>query len=310
MKKIAKNILIVALAGLLGACESQKINHEYGGPWFISFEKEGLTAIESASDPVLIAVQLVAPLQTESTTVSFKVNDSGLVEGQDYQVLNTTNELTFAPGEHLQYIRIQLFDNINVEGDKELQMELISSASEFSIGQPGKTTKNKVFTMIVQDDDCPLTMDLFSGKITAVETTPWWGRPTDTGDRDGKFPLTFTPIEELAPGKIKYTVKGLWYCQLEHAGADSWLPDFVEYKEVEMVIDYTNTANPTISWPEQVMAEYSYTGDEEPSFATIQASTNQSVDLSTCGKTLIFRYSMVEEIGWANNFKVTANFNK
>lgn len=311
MKKIAYNILIMVLASLLYACDSQKIDHEYGGPWFISFEGNGLTAVESQSAPVKIPVQLVAALQKEATTVKFKVSGSSLQEGVDYKLLNETDELTFAPGVHMQYVEIQLFDNMNVTGDRELQLELVSSASGLSVGQAGEAAKGKTFTLTVQEDDCQLTMDLFNGKVTALETTPWWGKAGQTGDVDGKFPLTFTPIRELAPGKIEYTLKGLWYCQLEHAGSDTWAPglDGFDYKEITVVIDYTNTANPTMSWAEQVVAEFSGGDDWMGTEATIAASTDQAVQLSTCGKTLVFKYSIVEQ-SWASDFKVTVNFNK
>lgn len=312
MKRVVINIWIVVLAALLYACDSQEIDHKYGGPWFVSFEGNEITAMESQKEPVRVPVQLVAPAQKESTTVKFKVSGGSLEPGVDYTVLNATDELTFAPGVHVQYIEVQLIDNMVAVGDREVQLELLSSSAGFSIGQAGEAAKGKTLTLIAKEDDCALDMDLFNGRVTALETTPWWGYADAKPDRDGKFPLTMTPIEELAPGKIKYSVSGLWYCQMEHAGTDSWKPNLssFEYMDVIMVVDYTNTAKPTMSWDEQLMAVVTWDGDTESEAVTLEAATNQAVELSTCGKRLVFKYTMVEQSSWANNFKVTVDFNK
>lgn len=306
MKKIFVNICwIVALLGILVSCEKSKLEHLYEGPWFLAFQSDGMTAVESEPDPVEIPVQMVSGLKNVPVNVDFTINAGSLIPGEDYELLNESQTLTFAPGELTQYIRIQLHDNLEINGDQQIVFTLTATDGDIRIGQPGTGNKRDACTLTVKDDDCPLEMDLFSGKVNGKETTPWWSNI--------QFPATFTPIEELAPGKIKYHVSGIFFAvQLEYA-YNAWLgaADQAEYNEVEVIIDYTNPAKPTMSWEEQLAVTVYWEGDATGDEYWIQASVNQVISISTCDKTLGFSYYMANP-DWARSyaFQVKFDFSK
>lgn len=303
MKKILMNIgWIFALTGILFSCEKSKLEHLYEGPWFLAFQSGELTAVESEPDPVEIPVQLISTVRNTPVKVDFTINAGSLVTGEDYELLNESQTLTFAPGELTQYIRVQLHDNLDINGDQQIVFTLTSNDADIQIGQPGTGSKRDACTLIVKDDDCPLELNLFSGKVKGKETTAWWDKV--------EFPATFTPIEELAPGKIKYHVSGIFFAvQLEYA-YNAWLgtADQADYNEVEVVIDFTNPAKPTMSWEEQLSVTVYWDGDTTGDEYWIQAAVNQPIAISTCDKTLEFTYYMANP-DWARSYAFRVAFN-
>lgn len=302
MKKILLYISILLFSGLWSACEQSEIEHNYEGPWFIAFKNATQVAVESAVDPVKIEVQLVAPRQSEKVSVDFELNSENLEEGKDYELVNGSHTLTFAPGESLQYIEVQLYDNLDITGDKALKVSLKSTTSGFALGGPGEGSRRDVCLLTVKDDDCPFEMETFSGRVNGYETTPWWDNV--------KFPVTFTPVEQLGPDKVKYTVKGLFFAvQLEYA-YNKWVGagDEVIYKDMEVVIDYSDKNHPTISWDEQVCVGIIWEGDTETDDYRVAAGNKVPLELSTCDRTLKFAYTMIDP-SWANGYAFTVYFN-
>lgn len=306
MRKIWIGIGLVIIAGMYVSCEKSKLEHMYAGPWFLAFESGKMTAPESITDPVEVAVQMVSPLKNDPLNVEFTIGGEGLVAGKDYKLLNESQTLTFAPGNLTEYIRIQLFDNLDINGDRDLVLALTSTNADIQIGQPGLGSKRDSCILTVKDDDCPLTMELFNGKVSGKETTSWWNNV--------KFPATFTPIEEIVPNKIKYHVSGIFFAvQLQYA-YNAWMgsSDIAEYNEVEVILDYTNPSAPTISWEKQLGVTVYWKGDKSaPDEYWIQTAQNQRLNISTCDRTLDFTYRMANP-DWARtyDFRVTFNFNE
>lgn len=302
MKKILIYAGILLFSGFWSGCEQSEVGHEYEGPWFIAFKAATQVAVESAADPVKVEVQLVAPRQNEQVKVDFELSSEDLEEGKDYELVNDSRTLTFAPGESVRYIEVQLYDNLDITGDKTLKLELKPADSGFELGSPGQGKRRDVCLLTVKDDDCPFGMETFSGRVNGYETTPWW---------DGvKFPATFTPVEQLSPDRIKYTVKGIFFAvQLEYA-YNKWVGagDEVIYKDIEVVIDYSDKNRPTISWEQQVCVSVLWEGETGTDDYRVAAAAGVPLELSTCDRTLGFAYHMVDP-DWASSYAFTVFFN-
>lgn len=301
MKNILIYIWVIVTVGLFAGCENSDIDHSYGGPWFLAFRDATQQALESAPQAVKVEVQLVAPLQKKAVNVNFELSSEDLVSGKDYKLVNETNTLTFEPGELIKYVEVQLFDNLDITGDRKLNIKLTSTDADVRIGQPGEGNKRDVCVLVVKDDDCPFTMETFSGRVNGYETTPWWN--------DVKFPATFTPIELLGPDRIKYNVKGIFFSvQLEYA-YNAWLAgtsDQAVYKDVEVIIDYSDKNNPTISWESQPSVTVISAGESTDYW--VAASKEAPLKLSTCDQTMSFSYTMVNP-SWASSYSFNVSFN-
>lgn len=117
-------------------------------------------------------------------------------------------------------------------------------------------------------------------------------------------------MEQLGPDKVKYIVKGLFFAvQLEYA-YNKWVGagDEVDYKDIEVVIDYSDKNHPTISWDEQVCVGIVWEGDTETDNYRVAAGNKVPLELSTCDRTLKFTYTMIDP-GWANGYAFTVYFN-
>lgn len=94
-------------------------------------------------------VFLSAPESEETVTVTFEIIvGDGLTEGIDYKIITQGNTLTFLPGIYDMPIRIQWFSNtIDPNKDNTIKIKLISNDKGYSIGMPGPSQNQSVFTI-------------------------------------------------------------------------------------------------------------------------------------------------------------------
>lgn len=293
MKKILNIILVILL---FSSCENNIPEQSYNEDWFVAFENTNIEGKESVSE-IQIPVILADNGRREVVTVDFELTPAeGVIEGTHYELLNESNTLTFEYGVGIEYITIIPIDDLDPKGDKSIQITITSNSKSYTIGLPGPDQNQSTCELTIKDDDCPLDLDLFSGNIEGLEDSPWWK------DCPGKY--KWTPIEEIEPGKIKYTISGWFYAQtLTSDWAWYGSESEIEFYPSTVIIDVTNPADPR------------YTMQEEPIFyvpaedwgCKMKPVDNQPLKIDVCGKYVEIPYTILGS-GWAHNYTFTVKF--
>ncbi|NJO92430.1 MAG: hypothetical protein HC831_28270 [Chloroflexia bacterium] len=145
---------------------------------------------EASTDLVEIGVA-VAAHSGPAVTVDFSFSIAGIsnpaVEGVDFELVNTSNTLTFANGVGVEYIQIRLLDNTAIDFNKEIKILLSNPSGSVQLGiadvngNPGTRTE---YLLRITDDEDPLA--------------PYKGTWNLSGD-GGTFDITAHPTD---PNKV------------------------------------------------------------------------------------------------------------
>lgn len=281
MKNILKILAVLLFSAILfNSCEKDEPDLTFGGPYFIAFEDASLSQSESNASVIEIIVILSAPAQNSAVTVTFAKSspDTTAVEGTDFEVLNATETLTFAPGVYTDTVFVTITDNYIEDGAKTIEIELLSSnVADFELGLPGEADANKAFTISVVDDDCAFTPENFSG-------TP---AGTDFGGNPAAVQFTVDATwPEASASKQRYAVTGLMTGQF-----GVWGETTTAGGTFYLILDYTNPLAPvvTIDLPVGETGHYVETDDGDWGYL-IYDREGQTNTFSTCAGTLIWYY--------------------
>ncbi len=292
MKKILNIILVILL---FSSCENNIPDQSYNENWFVAFENTNVKGKESVSE-IQIPVILADNGRKEVVTVDFELAPAeGVIEGIHYNLLNESNTLTFEVGVGVEYITIIPIDDLEPIGDKSIQITITSNSKNYAIGLPGPDQNQSTCELTIKEDDCPLTLELFSGQIEGLEDSPWWK------DCPGKY--EWIPIEEIEPGKIKYEISGWFYAQLLTSGW-AWYESESElsFFGTTVIIDVTNPADPRYTMLEEV-----FMIDSEGWELSTKPVNNESLSIDICSKYVEIPYTVLGT-SWAHGYIFTVKF--
>jgi hypothetical protein len=178
--------LVLALFAVASffACEPEKKLLEEEN-FHVRFSNEKVALKEENVGKYTYSVDLVAPHQSSGIDVTYKVSGTA-EEGVDYKLLSPTS-VTIAANSSSAPVEIEVLDDLNSDGTKNIVFEIESVSGGFSagLGLIGKT-----FEVELVDNDCPLDdwsgdyalsivgsegsanegFDLFGGAIAATVT--------------------------------------------------------------------------------------------------------------------------------------------
>jgi hypothetical protein len=160
-----KNLIyIIAILFIIASCKKQDLSYKGGNAfWF-----EGSTAqiLESSSDSLIIKV-IYTKNSPAVGSVSYSV--AGGVLGVDYTI-SSPSTLVFSDSVYVQNIVIKPIDNSIASGQKLLLITL-QNAVNGNLGLPGDSSYNKIFEVVITDDDCAYTIDDFANISYTVNET-------------------------------------------------------------------------------------------------------------------------------------------
>jgi hypothetical protein len=175
MKNINKiSIFLLALVFLF-SCE-EKLQTLDSGSFFVRFQTASVNLIEGTST-LKIPVTLGSPAQSTATEIQYEISGNA-VEGVDYSFASTKGSLSIPAGSFADTIRLNILDDLETDGAKDLILTLTSVSNGLN---PGIGTLGKLVKVSIADNDCPfdaaeyvgaysLTMELANGFIFAAGT--------------------------------------------------------------------------------------------------------------------------------------------
>ena len=293
MRKLILYIFLIVIS--FYSCENELSDHKFDEGSFVAFESAIVEGKESVS-VIKVPVLVVDEGRKEQVTVDFRIIESDTVsENVQYRVLNDTRTLTFASGVGVQYILIEPIDDIDPEEDKPFDIEITSNSKNYRIGFTGKDELNKSCRVVIKEDDCPLTLNWFSGKVVGLEDANWW---TDT---EGNY--EWTPMEEIEPNKIRYHVKGWFYAQLLTSNHNWYTSESqLTFHPTTIILDVSDPASPRYTMLEELAVT-----DSENLSLSIKPVNNQPLVIDVCGKYVEIPYTVLGT-SWAHGYTFTVKF--
>ncbi|MGN7783324.1 hypothetical protein ACTJIJ_02305 [Niabella sp. 22666] len=143
-----KQLLIYSLLALVffTACSKDEIQpNQLQFIHIMDNESSAVSVSEKANSVSTYNIYFSTPQNFEAVTVTYKITvGNGLVEGVDYQLINTGNSLTFLPGIYDMPVRIRWIANpIDTTKNNTLTIELVSNDKNIPMGLPGPDGKQK-----------------------------------------------------------------------------------------------------------------------------------------------------------------------
>lgn len=290
MKNILKILAVFLFSAILfNSCEKDDPDLTFGGPYFIAFEDASTSISESSSTIIEMIVLLSAPAQSSAVTVTFAVSspDDTAVEGTDYEVLNTTETLTFAPGVYSDTIFVTVSDNLVEDGNKTIEATLVSSnVADFELGLPGDANTNIAHTISIVDDDCAFVAESWEGTPVGTET---YGANTFAAAAIWTIDDSYT---EATDTKVRYLVQG--FMTGIFAG---WGETVTTGGTHYVILDYTNPLSPTITFESVLVdpdgvgrTDFYATTDDGAWGYYIELNAAKTSVFSTCNQTITIHY--------------------
>lgn len=147
--------LVSALAFALVSCDRTADFHSES---FATFESVNYSVSEAAGT-ISIPVKIYNPIDREVRLI-VGVNNDTAVEDEDFSIVSPANKvLTFAPGEEVKNIEIELVHDMDMTGAKFFEVTISSADESFTVGQ-----YNTAYCKI-KDKEHPL--DVFIGEWIA-----------------------------------------------------------------------------------------------------------------------------------------------
>jgi hypothetical protein len=276
-------LLMAFVGGFFISCDEEETvanTLSFPGDAFVAFVESGSTVAESAG-MVTITAQYASTNSTVDQSFAFTSASEEAVEGVDYEIVDSRTSFDFAAGVHINSIDVNIIDNLNVDGTKNIVFTLTGQ------GFPGEGAINSTYTLVVSDDDCPFLPSDFTGGPATTETYNSNGPYTDgfnfsllssTDDGAGTFLTATYEVSGLIAGQL-----GAWGEVITDGGTLNMTLDNTD--PTAPVITITGAADPQGSG----FLNYYCTSDEEwVYYTTIDGTANNS--FSTCGKSIDFSY--------------------
>lgn len=153
MKKIINRItFVLAAVALLVSCEADYVMFD-SSKNFVAFPSKA-TSISEAGGQVAIPVYVVALKGSPAITVDFEIDVTDIanpaIEGEDFNIINSSNTLSFPSGWGYDTIWIQPINNDIFTGNKAFKVNLTSNSQSYQFGA------NKTNSVTIIDDEHPL----------------------------------------------------------------------------------------------------------------------------------------------------------
>jgi hypothetical protein len=197
MKKyIIKSFLIALSLVAFIACESDPVLFD-SSKSFVAFQSKTASVKESPSEEIVkIPVVLAAVPGSPSVTVDFEVVTEGATafEGEDFEIVNESNSLTFSDGLGTEYIEVKVIDNDVFTGDKTFTIQLTGNSQNYQLG----AISSVVVTLV--DDEHPLKLVLGDYVFSGLDA--WGGEfsvNVTTSAVDGDLTQIQFPLAHLIP---------------------------------------------------------------------------------------------------------------
>lgn len=154
-----KYILFVLIASLIFVgCDDEDGITFSNSDAFVKFEATQASGSETGK-VIKVVVQVSDVNRSEDITVDFDFNtndiDNKAIVGDDFEVVNTSQTLTFVKGQYQDTIFIKTIDNDLYETDKAFNIVLTSNSADYKLGLANSTIGMTVVCTIV-DDEHPL----------------------------------------------------------------------------------------------------------------------------------------------------------
>lgn len=197
---IYKTVLFVLALGAFAACDSDPVMFDSSNS-FVAFEKKSATVKEDATSELQIPVVIAAVPGSQSVTVDFEVDleaDSANItatEGEDFEITNESQSLTFSDGFGTQYISVSPIDNDVFTGTQRFTLKLTSNSADYPFGDVSETV------VAIEDDEHPLKLVLGDYVFSGVDA---WGddfsTSITTSPVEGDLTQIAFPLNQLIPG--------------------------------------------------------------------------------------------------------------
>jgi len=156
-----KYILFVLIAALIFVgCDDEDVITFSNSDAFVKFEATQAFGSETGK-VIKVVVQVSDVSRNEDITVDFDFNtddiDNQAIVGDDFEVVNTSQTLTFVKGQYQDTIFIKTIDNDLYEKDKAFNIVLTSNSADYKLGLANSTIGTTVVCTIV-DDEHPLAV--------------------------------------------------------------------------------------------------------------------------------------------------------
>jgi hypothetical protein len=284
MKKIIKFLsfsLLVSLA-IVSCNEDETTFNALSFPTdsFTFIEGESIDALEASTEEIEIVILRATSndgAQSE-LEVPFTITTEGAVEGRDFEIVNQKSRFKFAAGVFKDILKIKLIDNLIEDGNKKITINLTEGAN---IGYPGDIGAGTSFTLNINDDDCSLIAENFTGTPSGTETTSY---TPEESPSTAKFTLVSSTSTTAT-----YSIEGIYSTQLT-----TWGETITSGGSYEITLDLTDPANPLVIPTDNgdplgngLNFFYAETDNQWGYYLNLDAGT-----FSTCGKTLELEFTI------------------
>jgi hypothetical protein len=229
---------------------------------FVSFEESGKTVSE-ASGMLTIKAQF-STNATKSINASFTSTSETAVEGVDYEIVDNRTTFDFAEGVYTNTIDVIVNDNLDVDGSKTIVFTITDG------GFPGDAAINSTYTLIIEDDDCPFTLQ-------ELGDASWAGFDNSGGEGNNASQIT------SSFDGTNLLVEGIAYGWLTNP--DYWEEVVIVSNPVIVVMD--SLGNLTIAL--QPLATCTWLGDVQADYSI--AATGA---YSACTETMVINWDLYQ----------------
>lgn len=236
----------------------------YPSDRYVVFDGSGSTATE-VSGMVTITALYGSTNSTTDKSFGFTYESAEAVEGVHYEIVDSRTSFDFAAGMHTNSIDINIFDNIDVDGDKNITFTLTEG------GFPGEAAINSTYTLVIQDDDCPFT-------LAELGAASWEG-----SDNSGSEGPNATQIATTFNG-TDLVFEGIAYGWLTNTG---YWDEVVVTSNASVVASVDTFGNITIA--NQFLCTTTWNGDIQPDYY-IEATGAYAA----CSETMVINWDLYQ----------------
>lgn len=247
---------------------------------FVAFETSGTTVAEAAG-MITITAQYGSTSSAADQSFGFTSTSAEAVEGVHYTIVDSRTSFDFAAGVHTNSIDVNIIDNLDVDGAKNIVFTLTGQ------GFPGEAAINSTYTLVIQDDDCPFT-------LAELGAASWAGSDNSTGEG----PNNATQITTSFDG-TNLLFEGIAY---------GWITNPAYWEEVVTVSNPSVIAvvdalgNFTIA--NQFLCTATWNGDVQPDY-NIEATGAYAA----CSETMVINWDLYQNGAILRSYTETITIN-
>lgn len=279
------SIASLALLGLNSCSEDETTYNplSYPNDKFVAFTETG-SSVSEASGQVTVTALYANNNYDSDVSMAFNITSDDATVGVDYDIVDSQTSFNFTTGETTDTITIQIYDNTDVDGSRSLNINLVGGNGIFA-GYPGNPANNSVYTLTIEDDDCPYTFqELADASWTGSDNASGSEGPNDT-----QISMSFNGTDLL--------IEGIAYGWLTNPGY--W--DEVVINSNPVVAQIDAAGNLTIA--NQYLCTTTWLGNVQPDY-NIQATGT----FSSCNRTMIINYDLIQGGGILRSYTETINY--